>query len=179
MEFDRIFLGDLTVDLVLEIVLRTTVMYMYTLALVRVLGKRGLGQLSPFELVIIVALGSAVGDPMFYTDVPLAHGIIVITAVVALERTLVKLTERHKGVERLIESVPVLLVRDGVLLADALDQEDLSQNEVFMGLREKGVEYLGEVRRAYLEPSGHISVFKEKTPSTMGASVLPDEGGRG
>jgi uncharacterized membrane protein YcaP (DUF421 family) len=179
MEFDRIFLGDLTVELVIEIVLRTAVMYLYTLALVRVLGKRGLGQLSPFELVIIVALGSAVGDPMFYTDVPVAHGIIVITAVVALERTLVKLTERHKEVERLIESVPVLLVRDGVLLADALNQEDLSQNEVFMGLRDKGVEYLGEVRRAYLEPSGHISVFKEKTPATMGASVLPDDGGKG
>jgi uncharacterized membrane protein YcaP (DUF421 family) len=179
MEFDRIFLGDLTVALVLEIVLRTAVMYLYTLALVRVLGKRGLGQLSPFELVIIVALGSAVGDPMFYTDVPLIHGIIVITAVVALERVLVKLTERNRGVERLIESVPVLLVRDGILLAEALDQEDLSQSEVFMGLREKGVEHLGEVRRAYLEPSGHISVFKEKAPARMGASVLPDEGGTG
>ena len=179
MEFDRIFLGDLTVELVLEIVLRTAVMYLYTLALVRVLGKRGLGQLSPFELVIIVALGSAVGDPMFYADVPLAHGIIVITAVVALERVLVKLTERNKGVERLIESIPVLLVRDGVLLAEALDQEDLSKNEVFMGLRQQGVEFLGEVRRAYLEPSGQISVFKEKTPVTMGISVLPVEDGIG
>jgi uncharacterized membrane protein YcaP (DUF421 family) len=179
MEFDRIFFGDLTVEFVLEIVLRTAVMYLYTLTLVRVLGKRGLGQLSPFELVIIVALGSAVGDPMFYVDVPLAHGIIVITAVVALERVLVKLTERNKGVERLIESVPVLLVRDGVLLVDALHQEDLSQSEVFMELREKGVEFLGEVRRAYLEPSGHISVFKEKTPVTKGVSVLPDEDGVG
>ncbi len=179
MEFDRIFLGDLTVELVLEIVLRTAVMYLYTLALVRVLGKRGLGQLSPFELVIIVALGSAVGDPMFYADVPLAHGIIVITAVVALERVLVKLTQRNEGFERLIESVPVLLVRDGVLLADALDQEDLSENEVFMGLRQQGVEFLGEVRRAYLEPSGQISVFKEKTPVTKGISVLPAEDGIG
>jgi uncharacterized membrane protein YcaP (DUF421 family) len=179
MEFDRIFFGDLSVALVLEIVLRTAVMYLYTLALVRVLGKRGLGQLSPFELVIIVALGSAVGDPMFYVDVPIAHGIIVITAVVALERILVKLTERNKRVERLIESIPVLLVRDGVLIAEALHQEDLSQSEVFMGLREKGIEFLGEVRRAYLEPSGHISVFKEKSTAAMGASILPTEDGLG
>ena len=175
MEFDRIFLGDLTVELVIEIVLRTAVMYLFTLTLVRVLGKRGLGQLSPFELVIIVALGSAVGDPMFYADVPLAHGIIVITAVVALERVLVKLTERNRPIERLIESSPVLLVRDGVLLVEALNREDLSQNEVFMGLREKGVEFLGEVRRAYLEPSGHISVFKEKSPAAMGDSILPTD----
>ena len=179
MEFDRIFLGDLTIELVLEIVLRTVVMYLYTLALVRVLGKRGLGALSPFELVIIVALGSAVGDPMFYTDVPLTHGIIVITAVVGLQRILVKLTERNKRVERLIESYPVLLVRDGVLMGDALEQEHLSQDEVFMGLRAEGVEYLGEVRRAYLEPSGNISVFKEKKPATTGGSILPDESGTG
>ena len=179
MEFDRIFLGDLTVELVVEIVLRTAVMYLYTLALVRVLGKRGLGQLSPFELVIIVALGSAVGDPMFYADVPLVHGIIVITAVVGLQRILVKVTERNKGIERLVESIPVLLVRDGGLLADALDQEDLSENEVFMGLRQQGIEFLGEVRRAYLEPSGLISVFKEKAPVTKGISILPVDDGVG
>jgi uncharacterized membrane protein YcaP (DUF421 family) len=103
----------------------------------------------------------------------------VITAVVALERTLVKLTERHQGVERLIESEPVLLVRDGVILGEALHLEDLSQGEVFVGLREKGVEFLGEVRRAYLEPSGHISVFMEKSPGSLGVSILPTEDGPG
>ncbi len=179
MEFERIFLGDLSVELVLEIVLRTVVMYLYTLGLIRVLGKRGLGQLSPFELVIIVALGSAVGDPMFYADVPVLHGLIVITAVVALERALVRLTERHKRIEQLIESVPVLLVRDGELLAEALDQENLSQSEVLMGLRDKGIEFLGEVRLAYLEPSGHISVFRESSPADKGVSILPDDVGGG
>src|SRR5687768_2034691 len=104
MEFDRIFFGDLSVELVLEILLRTTVMYLYTLTLVRVLGKRGLGQLSPFDLVIIVALGAAVGDPMFYRDVPLIHGLIVISVVVGLERILVKITEHNKEAQRVVES---------------------------------------------------------------------------
>jgi uncharacterized membrane protein YcaP (DUF421 family) len=174
MEFDRIFFGDLSVELVLEILLRTTVMYLYTLTLVRVLGKRGLGQLSPFDLVIIVALGAAVGDPMFYRDVPLIHGLIVISVVVGLERILVKITEHNKEAQRVVESSPVLLVRDGVVLADALEQEDLSQDEVFMRLREKGVESLGEVKRAYLEPSGNVSVLMESSPSP-GASILPNE----
>ena len=68
MEFDpiRMLVGDFAWEFTLEIVLRTVIMYTYTLAIVRVLGKRGLGHLSPFELVIIVALGSSVGDPMFY-----------------------------------------------------------------------------------------------------------------
>ena len=177
MEFQRIFLGDLSFELVLEIILRTVVMYVYTLALIRLLGKRGMGQLSPFELVIIVALGSAVGDPMFYPDVPVIHGLVVITAVVGLELTLVKLTERHRGIERVIESAPVLLVKDGRLVTEALDHEDLSESEVFMGLREQGIEHLGEVRRAYMEPSGKISVFRESSPSETGRSILPEGAG--
>ena len=178
MEFDRIIFGDLSLELVFEIVLRTTVMYLYTLLLIRLLGKRGLGQLSVFELVILIALGSAVGDPMFYEDVPLVHGLIVITVIIALERLLVKLTQRNQRIERMIESVPVLLVKDGVLLSDAIDKEDLSKEEVYMGLRQEGVESLGEIKRAYLEPSGRISVFKRSSPDSTGASILPEDIGK-
>ena len=178
MEFQRIFFGDLTVALVLEIVLRTVVMYLYTLTLIRALGKRGISQLSPFEIVIIVALGSAVGDPMFYPDVPVIHGLTVITVVVGLQRVLVKATQRHPRIERVIESAAVLLVENGRLLTDALDKEDLSESEVFIGLREQGVEYLGEVRRAYMEPSGKISVFREENPAEKGRSILPEDVGR-
>ena len=178
MEFQRIFFGDLTVAIVAEIVLRTVVMYLYTLVLIRLLGKREMGQMSPFELVIIVALGSAVGDPMFYPDVPVIHGMVVITAVVGLQRALVKATERNPRIERVIESAAVLIVEDGRLLADAIDQEDLSESEVFMGLREQGVEHLGEVRRAYMEPSGKISVFREENPAEKGRSILPEDVGR-
>ena len=174
MEFERIFLGDLTWGVVLEIVLRTIVMYLYTLLLIRLVGKRGLGQLSPFELLIIVALGSAVGDPMFYPDVPLIHGMMVITVVIMLERLLVFVTERHRTVERLIESVPVCVVADGQLQPQNLDREDLSLAEIEMLLRLAGVENLGDVRRAYLEPSGKVSVFWKSPRDGGGASILPE-----
>ena len=156
----------------LEIALRTTVMYLYTLALVRLLGKRGMAQLSPFEMVIIVALGSAVGDPMFYADVPLIHGMIVITVVVALERLIVRMTEHNQWLEQVVESKPILLVADGQVHYEALEAEDLSEAELFMALRQNGVEQLGEVRLAYLEPNGHVSVFKTEQART-GKSVLP------
>lgn len=147
-------------------------MYSYTLVLVRLLGKRGMAQLSPFEMVIIVALGSAVGDPMFYADVPLIHGMIVITVVVVLERLLVRLTEHNPRLERVIESTPILLVVDGEIRQEALEGEDISEAELFMALRQNGVEQLGEVRLAYLEPSGHVSVFKSEQ-ALSGRSVLP------
>lgn len=165
-------LGDAPLRFVVEIVIRTSIMYLYTLLLVRLLGKRGMGQLSPFEMVIIVALGSAVGDPMLYDDVPLLHGLVVVTVVVALERLLVALTQRNRPLERLIESSPVLLVRDGEIDREALKQEELSETELFMSLREARIEQLGEVRLAYLEPNGKVSVFRSEEEK-RGRSVLP------
>lgn len=173
MEFERIFLGELTWTTVLEILLRTAVLFLYTLILFRLVGKRGLGQLSPFELLIIVALGSAVGDPMFYPDVPVLSGMLVITAVVGLERLLVRVTEANRSVEKLIESVPVCVVADGKLVQENLDKEDLSKAEIEMLLRLQGVEHLGDVRRAYLEPTGRVSVFWSQTREGSGESILP------
>ena len=179
MDFERIFLGDLTWLLVGEIVLRTIVMYIYTLVLIRLLGKRGLSQLSPFELLIIVALGSAVGDPMFYPEVPLVSGMLVVTGVVALEKLVVVLTERNRSLERLVESTPVLLVRDGVMQTEVLDREQLSVEETKMRLRLEGVEYLADVRRAFLEPSGQVSVFWQEPRPHTGERILPEEGDAG
>lgn len=177
MEFDpiRMFVGDFSWGFTLEIVLRTVVMYVYTLAVVRALGKRGLGHVSPFELVIIVALGSAVGDPMFYADVPLLHGIIVITVVVALQRALEELTQRSPRVEEVLESQARRLVTAGVVDEEALNAEKLTEVELFAALREREVEHLGQVKLAYLEPSGVITVFKvEDGQPPTGRSVLPD-----
>ncbi|HEY7584762.1 MAG TPA: YetF domain-containing protein [Acidimicrobiia bacterium] len=175
MEFERIFLGDLTWITVLEILLRTVVLFLYTLVLIRLVGKRGLGQLSPFELLIIVALGSAVGDPMFYPEVPVVSGMLVVTAVVALERLLVLLTETNRSIEKAIESSPVCVVADGELIEENLDKEDLSKAEIQMLLRLQGVENLGDVRRAYLEPTGRVSVFWSQTREGSGESILPGD----
>ncbi|HUO46693.1 MAG TPA: YetF domain-containing protein [Acidimicrobiia bacterium] len=164
--------GDSSWALLLEIVVRTGVMYLFTLALIRLLGKRGTGQLSPFELVIIVALGSAVGDPMLYGDIPLLHGMVVITAVVGLERVLVLITEHSKFLARILESEPCLMVKDGEVVATALKDEAFSEAELFMALRMKGIEQLGEVRLAFLEPAGQLSVFRFDPPR-QGRSILP------
>ena len=173
MDFGQMFFGDTNPVFVLEIVIRTSFMYLYTLTLVRFLGKRGMGQLSPFEMVIIVALGSAVGDPMFTEELPLIDGVVVITVVVVLERLLVKLTEHNRRLERLIESTPVLLVRDGEIDSQSMDEEEISEAELFMALREAGIEHLGEIRFAFMEPNGRVSVFRTDRAGVDGRSVLP------
>src|SRR5687768_9562931 len=79
------FLGDAGPLFLLEISFRTAFMFLYTILLIRVMGKRGVSRLSSWQYVIIVALGSAVGDPMLHPDVPLIHGCAVITTIVTLE----------------------------------------------------------------------------------------------
>ncbi len=87
-ELYRIFLGNESFLFFLEIIFRTTIMYVYMLCAIRYVGKRGMGQLSPFEFLIVILLGSAGGDSMFYPDVPLLHAILTITVVVLLQKLL-------------------------------------------------------------------------------------------
>ena len=87
-DVERMFVGTKSWLFTLEIVARTALIYGYALLLVRWLGKRGVGNLTPFDHIIIVALGSSVGDPMFYPDVPLLHAMTTITVVIALQRGL-------------------------------------------------------------------------------------------
>jgi uncharacterized membrane protein YcaP (DUF421 family) len=170
-DLSRIFLGNLPWFYVAEVLLRTTVMYFYAL----LLGKRGMGQLAPFDFVIIIALGSAVGDPMFYPDVPVLHGMVAITVVVVLTRAVSFLTEHSRRVQNLVEARPACLVRDGVMDLKAMESEDIPRDELFQRLRTEGVEQLGQVDRAYFEPSGKVSVFRTPpdTPPRAGIPLLP------
>ena len=177
-DLNRMFLGDeFSMLFIAEILVRTAIMYLSALVIVRFIGKRGLGQLSPFEYLVVIAMGSAVGDPMFYPDVPLVHGIAVLTTIVLLEKALVNATERSTAVEHFVESVPAMLVRDGELIEDALRRESLNKDELFAHLRQHGIANLSEVHLAFLEPSGAISVFRRDRydPSLdgRGESTLP------
>lgn len=163
-DLERIFVGDVPMTFLLEVVLRTAIMYAYTLLLLRVIGKRGLGQMSAFDFLVVIALGSAVGDPMFYPDVPVTHGLAVITVVVVLQRAVSFLTEKSARAEAFIEGVPKRLVYNGVIDCACLEREQLDREELFSSLRLEGALHLGEIERAYIEPSGRISVMKRRDP---------------
>ncbi len=171
-ELHRVFLGDHSPLFLLEVVFRTVVIFVYTLALVRWMGKRGMGQLSPFELAIIIALGSAVGDPMIYDDVPLVNSMIAIAVIIGLQQLLGVLTMKHAAVEAFVESRTEMLVEKGRIDLEQLERERLSTNELFEMLRIEGISQLGEVRQAFIEPSGHLSVIRWNPPRP-GLSVMP------
>ena len=174
-DLERMFFGDFSAWLTFEIVLRTVIMYGYALFAVRFIGKRGLGNLSPFEYVLVFTLGSATGDPMFYPDIPLIHGFIVITVIVLLHRMVNAATNRSEALEHMLESRPALLVASGRLREDVIAREGLSTEELMMKLRLAGIANVGRVRYAYLEPSGGLSVFQYEEVQAPGRSTLVGE----
>lgn len=120
----------------------------------RYVGKRGVGQLTPFELVVIIALGSATGDSMFYPDVPILYAWLVIASMVARERLVANLQARSRRVNAFMEGLPRLLVHDGRILEEELAAERMRVDELLSRLREKNILNTGEIRYASLEPSG-------------------------
>lgn len=158
-ELQRMLVNDLPWNFLWEVALRSAVMFTVLLLTMRLTGKRGVRQLSVFETVIIIALGSAAGDPMFYEDVGLIPAIIVFSVVIAFYRAVTWLTGKSKKFEHFIEGKTECLVVDGKFAIESFARESLAQDEFFAELRLKSVEHLGQVRYAFLETNGQVSVF--------------------
>lgn len=178
-QFDltRILLGEAeTADALfyVEVVFRTVVMYLYTIFLARMVGHDAIGQLGPFEFVLVIAVGSAAGDPMFYPDVGLLQGILVITVVILLHRVTGWMLQRSSRLETLVEGEPVTVIEDGRIVPDSLGSGSLTERELMAQLRLSGVRHIGEVERAYFETNGRVSVFRrEKDRAQAEQSTLP------
>lgn len=142
-----------------EAVLRTCIMFVIIMVSLRLLGKRGVKQLSVFELVVIIGLGSAAGDPMFYKDVGILPALLVFIMIISLYSFITYLIGRNKKFENLVEGRPICLIKNGVFEIDNFKKEALGEDEFFAELRLKGVSQLGQVEEAIEEISGEISVF--------------------
>jgi uncharacterized membrane protein YcaP (DUF421 family) len=161
MDWQQMLVGDGEYIFLVEIVVRTTLMFLFTLALIRLLGKRGMAQLTAFELIIIVALGSAVGDPMFYPDVPLVHGFVVVATVVFLEWVLAIMT-LHPKAENIIVGKPFVVIENGVVREEPLDKALLTKEELAEMLRLGGVARLDDVELAIMETAGKLSILRKR-----------------
>jgi uncharacterized membrane protein YcaP (DUF421 family) len=173
-DWQRMLLGDEPPLFLLEIVVRTLIIYVYALLLLRWLGSRTIGQLSTVEFLLVIALGSAVGDAMFYPDVPLLHAIAVVTVVVVANKLLDVLIARFKTAERAIDGGPEEAIRDGVFSRDFLHSSSMGPSEMFQELRERGIEHLGQVAHAYVEADGAITVFRaQANEQRPGLPIVP------
>jgi len=175
-EFDwqKILMGEEDWLFIPEVIFRSMVMFVIALTALRILGKRGVRQLSIFELVVIITLGSAAGDPMFYKDVGILPALGVFTVIVTLYYFVTFLVGKNKKFEQLIEGKPVCLIEEGVFSIENFKKETLAHDEFFAELRIKGVSQLGQIEHAIIETNGDISIFfyadHEVKP---GLSIMP------
>lgn len=168
-------LGEESWEFLFEVLLRSFIMFCFILTAVRASGKRGIKQLSIFELVIIIGLGSAAGDPMFYKDVGILPALIVFIVIVGLYRSVTWLSGKNARFERLIEGKPLYLIRNGKFSIEDFNKEDLSQDEFFAELRQNSIEHLGQVRYAILETSGEVSIlYYDDKDVKPGLPLYPD-----
>ena len=158
-----------------EIALRTTIMFLILIVALKFLSKRGVKQLSVFELAILIALGSATGDPMFYEHIPVLYGIAVIFVVILLYRTITNFTAKSKIIETVLEGKPTCLIENGKIEFSNYKKIGLPYDKFFAELRLKSVDHLGQVKKAYLETSGEISIyFFEDSEVRQGLPIYPE-----
>lgn len=175
-EWKRIFFNDLPADFLIEVAFRCLIMFLAVLITLKLTGKRGIKQLSIFELVIIISLGSAAGDPMFYEDVGILPAITVLIVVLSLYRLLTWVISNFQKIENWIEGKPIYVIKEGKICIQNFRHEDIAIDELFTELRTQNVSHLGQVKFAILEPSGEISLFfYEEQDIIPGLPILPHE----
>lgn len=175
IDWTKFFLGENDFTFLIEIGLRTIIMYFIILVGLKLLGKRGVSQLSVFELVVIISLGSAAGDPMFYKEVGMMVPLAVFTIIVVAYRLTIYAMAKSEKFEDLIEGEARYLIREGEFSISDFKKEDLAKDEFFSELRNQSISHLGQVKTAILETSGQLSIyFYEDKDVKYGLPILPD-----
>ena len=137
---------------------KTAVIYAFLIVGLRLLGKRELGQMSLYDLVLIIILGNAVQNAMINNDNSLGGGVVAGLVLLLLNRVLNATLVRSKRVERLLVGEPVLIVHDGKVLTGRMDREGITRDQLDAALREHGIDSLAGVHLCVLEVDGSISV---------------------
>ena len=176
IDWHRIFFSDHPYTFFLEILFRTPLMFLAVVIILRFTGKRGVQQLSIFEMVMIITLGSAAGDSMFYEDVGIFHALAVFVIILGVYRLVIFIITKSEKAERLLEGDPIYIIRHGVLCLNEKNGDELGSDEFFGELRGYNIEHLGQVRYAILEDTGKVSVFYFSDDDVKpGLPILPDE----
>ena len=159
IDLKQLMLGGEEWDFLIETVVRTMTMLLVILISLRILGKRAVKQLSIFEIAVIVGLGSAAGDPMFYKDVGIIPAIIVFTLTVGLYKLITYVIGKSKRFEDIMEGKPICLIKDGTFSIKNFEKESMGEDEFFSELRMQSVSQLGQIEIAIQESSGDMSIF--------------------
>ena len=154
---------------VVEKIVRSVVVYLFLLAAFRFTGKRQVGQLTPFDLVVLLVISNVVQNAVIGPDNSLGGGLLGAVVILALNGLLVEVTYRSKRLRRVLEASPTVLVHNGKLVERNLASERITLDDLHAAMRRAGVVDIAHVRVAVLEENGGISVIPR---ATSGQGIL-------
>jgi uncharacterized membrane protein YcaP (DUF421 family) len=154
-------------ETIIEIILRTAIVYFVILIGIRLTGKREIGQMTPFDLALLLLISNAVQNAMTGPDTSVSGGIVAAATLLLLNAAVTRVVWKNRKVRKFVEGTPTLLIRHGKIIHEHLDKERITADALTQALREHGVASVEEVSVAVLEIDGSISVLKnEEVPTT-------------
>lgn len=148
-------------EALVEIVLRTAIVYFVILLGIRLVGKGEIGQMTPFDLALLLLISNAVQNAMTGPDTSIAGGIVAAATLLVLNVVVTRVVWRNKRIRKLVEGSPTLLVRNGKIIEEHLKKEKINAESLDQAFREHGIATLADVSLAVLEIDGSISVLKK------------------
>ncbi len=145
----------------LEIFIRCVIVYSFILVIFRITGKRQIGQLTPFDFVLLLLISNAVQNAMTGPDTSLIGGIIAASSLILMNTIISQVFARFKNVRKFIQGSPTILISKGKILSSQLEKENIAQEELMQAMRASGLTNIEDVRLAVLEVDGEISIIRK------------------
>jgi uncharacterized membrane protein YcaP (DUF421 family) len=145
----------------MDLVIRAAVMYFFVLLITRVVGRRELSSLEPFDFVLLVVIGDLIQQGVTQSDYSVTGLMIVVATIAVLQTGVSRLGFKHKKIGLVLEGEPIVIVQDGSPLQKNLDRENLALTEVLESAREQNIGTLADIEWAILETSGKITFIKK------------------
>jgi len=142
-----------------QVFLRSAIIYVIVLLGLRLMGKREIGQLTPYDFVLLLLISNAVQNAMTGPDTTIWGGLIAASTLFLMNWLITIVVARHRTLRKVIEGQPTILISQGKLLETNLKKEKVGQEEIEMAAREHGIEHLKDVELAILETDGSISII--------------------
>ncbi|TLU99552.1 DUF421 domain-containing protein [Dyadobacter luticola] len=174
MDIKEIFISDLDWPGAFTIAIKTAIMFLMVLLFLRLSGKKGVRELTFFEVAIIISLGTAAGDPMLMKESAILPSIIVFAVIILIYRLLTSFAARSEKFEMILEGDPFYIIEDGMFTLEEERDNNFAKDEFFSELRSQGVEHIGQVKTGILETSGMLSIyFYPDDQVRKGLPILP------
>lgn len=147
----------------MESVIRPALVYLFLLLLLRLTGKRTLAQITTFDFVLLLIISEGTQQALIGEDNSMINGAIVVSTLIALNILMSLLKQRSKGIDRLLDDIPLVIVADGKPLKDRMDKSRVDEDDVLDAARENhGLERMDQIRHAILERDGRISIIPRR-----------------